>query len=129
MILFGRKVFFEIVFGVFEDEIEFVLIDFVENVFEAELIGNVLNDVWMRWEFSEDRNLPESGRGDAFIFWFEFDVFDSDGLVGFFVFGLVDNAVSSFAQELSSFVILEIHRRLHITIIIEIKVKKSQIYK
>lgn len=37
MILFGRKVFFEIVFGVFEDEIEFVLIDFVENIFETEL--------------------------------------------------------------------------------------------
>lgn len=86
----------------------------------------VLNDVGMRWEFSEDRNLPESCRGNAFIFWFEFDVFDSDGLVGFFVFGLVDNAVSSFAQELSSFVILEIHRRLHIKIIIEIEVKRAK---
>ncbi len=60
MILFGRKVFFEIVFGVFEDEIKFVLINFVENIFEAELIWNVLNNVGMRREFSEDRNLPES---------------------------------------------------------------------
>jgi hypothetical protein len=83
----------------------------------------------MRREFSEDGNLPESGRGNAFIFWFEFDVFYSDGLVGFLVFGLVDNAVSSFAQELGSFVILEIHHRLHIKIIIQIEVKKSQIYK
>jgi hypothetical protein len=42
-IFFGRKVFFEIVVGVFEDEIKFVLVDFVENVLEAELI----------WKFTE----------------------------------------------------------------------------